>query len=465
MSETPSPASDESSILLNAWADELLSPEQWQRLVELLRTDAAFRREYVRMCQLASHLMWASSTSQPALTFSTVDPVEPLRERASVMTRRWRRPRILVSSGGFMLLIALSVTWALLHLNRATSSSLLVAVQGTVSVVRGDQRSMSIRAADVAETSLPLETGDQIHTGPMGAAILMLSDGTRIQLGAETAMTLSAKPDSRLNISRGHVMAEVAPQPTDTPMIFVTPRASVRVLGTELQLMAVEERTEVAVTEGKVRVRRHSDGASAELSAGQFLPVDERGTLNIVDWPAPPSIWSEDFESGLPAGWTGRLVRDGLPPGSRGAVEGAVVPDAPGLRMMASSPVVEQGLFTWHPDSVVHVTFRVQPPSWFHICIFTRTYARAEPLIAWCRVDPDLWQVQPGEWRTVDIPLSEFRWTGSVPPGSKLGRIPLRLAFVGPGDLPGVVIDSLRVDRSSSGTPVVGKTTSRGDRR
>jgi hypothetical protein len=248
-------------------------------------------------------------------------------------------------------------------------------------------------------------------------------------------------------------------------MIFVTPQASVRVLGTELELMVTVQRTEVAVFEGKVRVTRPADGASAELTAGQFLPVEELGALAVLDWPAPPSVWSEDFESGLPTGWTGRLVREGLPTGSRGALEGVAAAGAPGLQMVAGSPVVERGLFAWHADSVLHVTFRVQPPSWFHVCLFTRTYSRGEPLVAWCRIDPELWRVQAGEWRTVDIPLSEFHWTGSVRPETTLGRIPLRMAFMGPGDLPGVVIDSLRVDREGPGTSRTSEPVPGGDPR
>lgn len=452
MSDAPSsPASEERSALLSAWADGLLSPAQEQRLVELLRTEASFRRDYVRMCRLTTQLMWAASASQPVLRLPAVGTGVPARGPAGAAPlRRWLSP-LRVSLVGMVLLVALGLAWRFLPPSGTTSPDVLASVSGTVSVVRGDQPPMPLRAADVATAPLPLKVGDRIQTDHAGSATLLLSDRTRILLGPESSMTLAARPEARVIVSHGLVTAQVAPQSAQAPMIFVTPRASVRVLGTELELMVQEARTEVAVTEGKVRVTRPSDGASADVSAGQFLPVEERGALAVVDWPATPSVWSEDFESGVPTGWTGRLVRDGLPTSSRGALQGVAVPGAPGLQMVAGSPVVERGLFAWHADSVLHVTFRVQPPSWFHICLFARTYSRGKPLVAWCHVDPELWQVQAGEWRTVGIPLSQFHWTGSVQPETTLGRIPLRVAFMGPGDLPGVVIDSLRVDRGGTG--------------
>lgn len=46
------------SILLNAVADDTLTGEQEQRFVELLRSEADFRGEYVRFCQLLTQLQW-----------------------------------------------------------------------------------------------------------------------------------------------------------------------------------------------------------------------------------------------------------------------------------------------------------------------------------------------------------------------------------------------------------------------
>lgn len=49
---------EEWSILLNAVADDTLTGEQEQRFVELLRSEADFRGEYVRFCQLLTQLQW-----------------------------------------------------------------------------------------------------------------------------------------------------------------------------------------------------------------------------------------------------------------------------------------------------------------------------------------------------------------------------------------------------------------------
>lgn len=424
-----------------------MSPEQRQRMVQLLQVDETFRRDYVRLCQLSSQLMWAAQGAPPDLNLRDRGIAIPAKNAVTRVSRRKRLSPQRVSLGAIVVLVALGLAWTFRPNRESAPLGVVSSVTGTVAVVRGNQPAMPLRADDVLKAPLPMRPGDQIQTDAVGSAVLVLADRTRILLGPESQMTLAARPDARVVVSSGHVTAQVAPQRADAPMIFVTPRASVRVLGTELELMVSKERTEIAVTEGKVRVTRSADGTSAEVSAGQFLPVDEDESLAVIDWPTPPESWSEDFESGLPPGWTGQFVREALPAGSRGALQGRAIPEAPGLRMVAGSPLIERGLFAWHDDSMLHVTFRVQPPAWFHVCLLARTYSRREPLIAWCRVDPDLWRVRAGEWRTVEIPLSEFRWTGSTQPEATLGRIPLQLTFVGPGDLPGVVIDSVRVER------------------
>jgi len=446
MNETPLSNDDERSILFSALVDEVLTAEQEQRLVELLRADALFRQDYVRMCQFSTHLLWISSAPmQFPSNRSKLPAPDGLRQR-------WPSLGI-VSVSMVLLLVVLGIAWMKPLLVRNRRPALLTDIRGTVTVQRGNQPPVAVRNGDAGNVPWPLRVGDRIQTDADGSAVVTLADQTRMFLGSRTELHLFTKPDVRVVVSRGQITAHVSPQKSHIPMVFVTPRVSVRVLGTELDLRVVEERTEVAVTEGKVRVTRPSDGAAIEVAAGQMLPVDETGPLVIAAVPSLPDEWQEDFEHGLPPGWTGQLVREGLPAGSHGALQGTMTPDPSGLQLVAGSPFAEQGLFAWHPDTMLRVTFRVQPPAWFHICFDTRSNQDTSPVVAWCHIDPTLWRTQPGEWRTVLIPLSAFHWTGSSHPETGLGRIPLRLSFVGPVDLPGVVIDSLHIERNGSHAP------------
>lgn len=451
MSGTAPRDADERSVLLNAMAEESLTADQERRLNDLLRTDAGFRREYVLFCELLAQLSWETAAVR-------VGPVAPRNDGADLggpkpptappatSARRPSRGRIAALAASVMAVV-LVVAWYGVMRWEASSPGTISGIAGRVEVVRGDQPAIVLGADDIEHGPWPLKADDAIRTDGSGTAMLRLADGTEMRVGSDAEVVLSHRSAARVTLWKGTLRASVAPQSARRPMTFTTPHADVRVLGTELELLAYGTRTEVAVTEGRVRVVRTTDRAEAEVAAGEFVSVKDSGPLSVIHWPRPPDVWDEDFEE-LPAGWSGRLVREGLPQGSRGALKGVAVNDARGRNTVAESPTRPQGLFAWHDDSVLHVTFRVQPPAWFHIYLVTRTYPQNESPFAWCLIDPRLWQAQPGEWRTVHIPLADFRPLGFEPERPSLGRIPIGLSVVGPGDLPGIEIDSLRVDRS-----------------
>src|SRR5262249_49786843 len=141
----------------------------------------------------------------------------------------------------------------------------------------------------VGGSSVPLRANDWIRTDRTSRAKLILSDGTECDVKPGTQLTVSAKPDRTITLTKGSVTARVAPQPAGHPLTFVTPRAEIRVLGTVLEVLALDRQTEVAVSEGKVRVTRTSDRASAEVSAGQFTSVAESSRLAESSTLAGPS--------------------------------------------------------------------------------------------------------------------------------------------------------------------------------
>lgn len=447
MNDNPVSTSDERSVLLNGLADDMLSPEQEQRLADLLGTDAGFRREYVYFCQLQTQLIWASAVMNEVRTTLAIPADDVAAPRSH--RRKWRG-RILSWSTLVcvaVVAIAIGVLATKAYLFKNVPIGIIASVKGRVRVLRDGDPPIDVSPAILSLSGWPLEPGDRLQTDLMESATVVLADQTRLLIDPNTVLSLGEKQDHQMILMRGRIMAEVMPQSADRPLTFITPEATVRVLGTSLELLAVAERTDVAVTEGKVHVTRTADEAIADVRAAQFVAVTSTGPLSVVDWPLAPDLWSEDFENGLPPGWGGRMAREGLPSGSRGALEAVVSSGSRSRLAEAASPLRKQGLFAWHADTVLHLTFRVPPPAWFHISLSVRTYGRPEPRRAWCRVDPDLWQTNPGEWRTVSIPLSEFQFSGFEHPGEELGRIPLQLIISGPADLPGVVIDSVRVDR------------------
>src|SRR6185295_7477563 len=87
------------------------------------------------------------------------------------------------------------------------------------------------RAAARAGDGIP--AGEAVETSAAkGSAVVKFADGTRLELGADTLLREITQPAQgrRVMIARGSIVAEVAKQPAEQPMIFATPHGEARVL-------------------------------------------------------------------------------------------------------------------------------------------------------------------------------------------------------------------------------------------
>ncbi|MBD3675227.1 MAG: FecR domain-containing protein [Planctomycetaceae bacterium] len=450
MSEPTS--ADEWSILLSGMADEQLTEEQEGRLLELLRTDDEFRREYVRFCQLQAQLTWhltqETSAEYAAEHVSSTD--------STSSTHRSVLPWLPWIATALIVIIAVSwfgdrkppkVPFVNEPLARLVNSS------GRVKLTRLGREPELIRSDELAQRPEPLQAGDRLLTDSRSLAMLRLADETVIHIRPNSEVVLFPPSSRGIEVSSGSISANVASQKPRDPLTFFTPNSEVQVIGTELEILSLEKRSEVAVMEGTVRVIRRGDKVMTTVSTGQVVTVNASEPLTPRDWPRRPDFWDIDFENGLPPGWQGRFVQDLLPEGSAGAAGSTPLPRNQRVTTQVQSPFESAGLFFWHDDSVLNVTFKVQPPDWFHIDLLARTYHKSQPLLTYCYVDAELWQSRPGEWRTVSIPLSEFRLQTVLRDEPTLGRIPIRLTFRGESESAGFLIDRIWVTRGSEVSP------------
>lgn len=116
----------------------------------------------------------------------------------------------------------------------------------------------------------PAKAGQEVLAAlrvEQGAAQVLLADGSRITVGADTTVREIAKgpKGTRIHLAAGTVTADVARQ--DQPLVFVTPHAEAKVLGTVLRLVVEASSTRLEVREGKVQLTR--EGRSAVVAAGQ----------------------------------------------------------------------------------------------------------------------------------------------------------------------------------------------------
>jgi hypothetical protein len=126
----------------------------------------------------------------------------------------------------------------------------------------------------------PLTAGFILETrGEKSSAAIRYADGTRVELGGATRIQDEpAKPGRVLTMS-GVVTAEVAKQPADRPMLFLTAHAEARVIGTRLKVETIGDSTRLDVMEGHVRLTRLKDKSWVEVGAGRYAVAAPAGAM------------------------------------------------------------------------------------------------------------------------------------------------------------------------------------------
>ncbi len=157
-------------------------------------------------------------------------------------------------------------------------------------------------------TSHPLlPPGTRLSLGPDGYAKLAYADGTIVELGKNTQMTLGAGQGSRLfglvnewrgkriQLETGTLSARVAKQKIGEAMALATPHATATVLGTMLQLDVTTNSSLLSVQTGQVAFATATQ--QEIVSAGESARVQD-GVLRKVVEPPPPAAAARVSEDG-----------------------------------------------------------------------------------------------------------------------------------------------------------------------
>jgi|GEM_PF-6562876 len=154
------------------------------------------------------------------------------------------------------------------------------AVVGAVEIGRG-------ASTIPARPGLALRAGDVLRVPAEALLAFCYTDGTRVDAEAGSELAIEAgtegggEPAKRVALRAGALSAAVAPQPAGRSMVFDTPHAEARVVGTRLALAVRLSETRLEVSEGRVRLRRAADN--------RFVDVDE-GFRAIATLSGPPAV-------------------------------------------------------------------------------------------------------------------------------------------------------------------------------
>lgn len=185
-----------------------------------------------------------------------------------------------LSWGVLALLASTSLAWA-------DPVAQVVKLSGNVDVTRGDASAPLVLGA-------ALEPGDKLKTDASSRVRLQLIDGSIINLGSQSELTIedvvSGGPGTDrqvgLDLWLGALRAFAAPATAKSRFEIRTPRAITAVRGTEWGILANAVQSDVLVLSGRVGVRKNEvSGVSATtLTRTLGVTVTEQGLGQITRW-------------------------------------------------------------------------------------------------------------------------------------------------------------------------------------
>ena len=127
---------------------------------------------------------------------------------------------------------------------------------------------------------------------------LTFSDGSTATISGNSMLTFSDHGQKMLHLKQGNLSSNVKPQPPGKPMLIYTRSAMLEVLGTQFEVEAERASTTLNVSEGKVRVKRFSDGSTVDVPARHRLIA--AADRDMLPRPVPHSVshWKSELSLG-----------------------------------------------------------------------------------------------------------------------------------------------------------------------
>jgi hypothetical protein len=157
------------------------------------------------------------------------------------------------------------------------------------------------------KAGMSLSGGTLEGTSPKSWVELKFNDGSLITLSGDSMLTFSERGQKELFLKHGGLSADVKPQ--KQPMLIHTRSATLTVLGTRFEVETELASTALNVSEGKVGIRRISDGQSVEVAANQRVVAAPDAEFKPVRLPGSVHDWQSDMSRG-PKGFYGKWSPD-----------------------------------------------------------------------------------------------------------------------------------------------------------
>lgn len=264
--------------LIDALLDKRLSASDQDELAARLRSSAEARRLYWELVEqdalLQDVVCESAGRDLARMAANDLSVGQPLGQAAIPTSKAAWPLGLWLPAGGILLALVFFLVGNFLQKpSSLRESATMGEPTATLSSLAGEVWLSDSRQKSVKATSAQaFYSGDRVRVGEESAAEVMLADGTRIALSADSVLHFQRfdATTQTLHLERGSADVEAAPQSPDRPLVIITEQARLTVLGTKFRLYAGHGDSRVELEEGKVQFERQSDGQSVEVAAGQF---------------------------------------------------------------------------------------------------------------------------------------------------------------------------------------------------
>jgi len=289
--------------LILRYFDGNLPPDEKTKVADLLRSNPEAR-------------MFLREVAEHAVTVADMERVERSQQRELEARQDWvgnrrealsgiKAPRIRFARWPWAVAAAAIVVIASILLLRPEPEKKIAKITGLSGSLQW--------TGDNGQVFHDLNVGADIPGGtvegmtPESWFEFQFNDGSSVTVAGNSTLTFSDLGQKKLYLKEGSISAQVKSQPKDKPMLVYTQSAMLEVLGTRFEVDAELGATTLNVAEGRVRIKRLSDGATVDVPAKhRAIAVAGREMLAV---PAPEAVshWRSQLDLG-PEGMYGKWL-------------------------------------------------------------------------------------------------------------------------------------------------------------
>lgn len=280
--------------LIAAWLDGRISEAESESLQQELRESAEARATFNTFAQLDAVIREVADTEGVGAISQASGSSVSIPKRA---TPPYARALLAIAAG---IIIALTAVLYFQPMKAGRNIVRIKGLNGTLTwigdggqMVQGsDSPRTPTRWSNVLGKGAELPGGTIEGMAPDSWFELEFHDGSIGMISGDSILTFSDQGQKELRLKQGRFSASVVPQPAGKPMLIHTPAAELKVVGTRFDVEAGPASTMLYVREGKVQIRRVSDGKTVDVPADHRVVVTADSDM-LLRFVGPDRAWAQ----------------------------------------------------------------------------------------------------------------------------------------------------------------------------